>query len=153
VRRAALALASVFALAAVAVAGAAERLPRVTGDVAYENFGRLESYLRQAAGKQIGLDLTLPLDNAEERGHLTTFMLDGQFELSHIQPDHPTKIYLDGGEINLVDDKSYTIDGVYAVELADEGNEVPSLYLVSVDAEGAAFDDVQMIDLPAKTGN
>ena len=98
--------------------------------------------------------MTIPLDNDETDGHLTTFMLDGQFELAQLEPGAARKIYVDGGEIELVSEKSYTVKGAYSVEIADEAGETPSLYLASVETEaGASFEDINVTNLPPAAAN
>ncbi|MBD0414126.1 hypothetical protein [Oryzicola mucosus] len=145
----AVALALASALFAFGTAAAdAEELSRITGKVTYENFPRLEAFLLQAVGKSVALDLTLAVNNDETEGNLTTFVLDGQFEIAYLQPGEPSRIYADTG-FDLVNDDHYTLQSVFSVEASDR-----AIGLNEVDAPAeTTYKDVSVDDLPTRTGN
>lgn len=147
-RPAGAAFASVMLLAGLASTHAAEPV-RVTGELTYKNFPRFEAYLLKAGTASVELDLTMAIDNDETDGHLTTFVLDGQFEIAHLKPGKPTRIYADAG-FELVDAQDrYTFAGVFTVDADDE-----SIGLNFVDTLPADPATTISIDkLPAATGN
>jgi hypothetical protein len=142
-----LALASALLLAGLATAGAAERA-MVIGTLTYDNFPKLEAYLRKAGSEQIMLALNMAVDNDETDGHMTTFVLDGQFEIAHLRPGKPVRIYSDSGELD-DSQEHYLLEGIFTVEQGDD-----SLGLTFIDAPpGGVSDVIEIDDLPAGTGN
>ncbi|MDI6028303.1 hypothetical protein QBK99_19100 [Corticibacterium sp. UT-5YL-CI-8] len=142
-----LALASALFAFGTAAAGA-EELPRITGQVTYENFPRLEAFLLQKVDKSVALDLKLAVNNDETEGNLTTFVLDGQFEIAYLQSGEPSRIYADTG-FDLVNDDHYTLQGVFSVEASDD-----AIGLSEVDAPAdKTYKDVGVDDLPTRAGN
>ena len=142
------AVAAVMSVWAAGAALAQESLPRITGELNYGNFERVAAYLTKAIDRKVALDVTLPLNNDETDGNMTTFVLDGQFEIAHLKPGAPSVLYVDAG-FDLVDDKYYTLKGVFDVQ--DGGAEAPgTLSLAFVDAPaGATFTDMPIDQLPA----
>lgn len=118
-----IAAAALLALALAAGAQAQEAARTVTGTLTFENYPRLEAYLRKATGRMVALDLSLALDNTEEDGHLSTFVLDGQFEIARHARGGASRIYAQTG-FDLVDsDTRYTLRGVFdvTVEKGEDG--------------------------------
>lgn len=104
-----------LALASAPNASARDAARTVTGTLTFANYPRLEAYLREAAGGTVALDLSVPLDNVEDDGHLSTFVLDGQFEIAHHVASKASRIYAQNG-FDLVDaDTRYTLRGVFDV--------------------------------------
>lgn len=141
------ALASAILLAGLATAGAAERA-MVIGTLTYDNFPKLEAYLREAGSEQVMLALDMAVDNDESEGHMTTFVLDGQFEIAHLQPGKPVRIYSDSGELD-DSQEHYLLEGIFTVE---QGDDSLGLTFIDLPPHGAA-NTIEIDDLPAGTGN
>lgn len=129
-----IAAASLLALAPAAGAQAQDAARTVTGTLTFENYPRLEAYLMKAAGRTVALDLSMPLDNMEEDGHLSTFVLDGQFEIAHHARGNVSRIYAQNG-FDLVDsDTRYTVRGVFDVTV--EKGEDGTVFGLDMPADG-----------------
>jgi hypothetical protein len=144
-------LAAGFCLATVSMAFAQD-IPRFRGQLDRGSYPLLAKKLFSMSGKPVAFDVTIPLDNDESKGHLTTFVLDGQFELAWLAGKKGSKVYADTG-FDLVDDSYYTLKGVFTVGSIDKDDDgVPTLLLDEVQAKaGATFSDIDTATL--KTGN
>lgn len=129
---------------------AADAVTRLTGELNYKNYPKLAAFLKKAGKKAVAFDITLPIDNEESDGHMTTFGLDGQFEIAYLAGKKTSKIYADVG-YDLVNDDHYTLKGTYTVDqpTADE----PSYGLNAVEKEPASFKDTSIDSLPEKGKN
>lgn len=138
-------LAALFVAPMTAVAGA-EDLPRLTGELTYKDYPKFAFYISQAVDQKLAFDLTVPIDNEESDGHLTTFVLDGQFELAYLNGDATSRLYADTG-FELVNDSFYTLKGVYRIVAPEKG----VLALETLDEEPAGpFKDMTVDSLPTR---
>jgi hypothetical protein len=150
----ALASAALLALAPVCVVQAQDAERTVTGTLTFKNYPRLAAYLQKAAGSTVALDLSMPLDNAEENGHLSTFVLDGQFEIARHATGGASRIYAQNG-FDLVDaDTRYTLRGLFDVTAeADADGTVFGLDIPAERDIPAGLPQVGLDALPAPAGN
>ncbi len=137
-----------LASAALALPANAAALKRVSGELKYKNFAGFAELLRQTAKSDVVLDLTVPLDNDEADGHLTTFVLDGQFEIAYLAGKATTKIYVDVG-FDFIDEKYYTLDGTFRVIANGVEDGVRYYALELVDPANGGFIDVKIDELKA----
>lgn len=107
---------------------AAEPVLRLTGAVNYRNYPGVATLLFDALEKPVVLDITIPVDNEEAEDHLTTFVLDGQFEIAHHAGPDGSRIYAETG-YELVDDDYYTLKGAFRVVSGGVHSGIPYLLL------------------------
>lgn len=150
----AIAAAALLALAPGFGAWAQDAPQTVTGTLTFENYPRFEAYLTKNKGRTVALDLSLPLDNAEEDGHLSTFVLDGQFEIARHAPGEASRIYAQNG-FDLVDSETrYTLRGVFDVTAEkDEDGMVFGLDMPGGRDIPTGQGTLAVDDLPAVNGN
>ena len=140
-----LAVAAAVTLFASLPAMAKDPVPRLTGEITYAEFPKVVAYLKKAK-KPVAFDVTLPIDNEESDGHLTTFVLDGQFEVAYLAGKKSSKLYAQTG-FDLIDDSYYTLKGVYTFSSSGKDDDgVPLMSLDEVTDAGDAFKDI-----PVKT--
>jgi hypothetical protein len=126
---------------------AADPVLRLSGAVNYRNYTPVANLLFDALEKPVVLDLTIPVDNEETEGHLTTFVLDGQFEITHLAGPDGSKILTETG-FELVDDSYYTLKGGFKVMSGGVHSGIPWLLLEPTEVPaGAAFKDVAAEEL------
>lgn len=138
-----------LAFALFAFAAQAADTPRLTGEVNYKTYPGFAAYLKARGSKPIAIDVTIPLDNEDGvEGHLTTYVLDGQFQLAYLAGTKSSTIYSDTG-VELVDnDTTYTLKGVFKVTSDEPAGETPYLSLEEVDSPaGAHSKDVKVSSL------
>lgn len=133
-------------------AEAAETLPRLSGEVNYATYPGFAAYLFDHLEQPLALDITLPVDNEEADGHLTTFVLDGQFEAAYLAGPDGSKLYADNG-FDLVDDRYYTLKGTFTVQPAGVHSGIPYLQLdPAEEPSGASFEEIAVATLKAPNG-
>ncbi|MGD9912989.1 MAG: hypothetical protein AB7S80_02830 [Rhizobiaceae bacterium] len=125
-------------------AQAADPVLRLSGAVNYRNFAPVAALIHQSRANPVVLDITIPVDNEEAEGHLTTFVLDGQFEVALLAGDKGSNLYADVG-FELVDDSYYALKGSFNVLTGDprKGQMIPDLLLEAVELPAdVTFKDV-----------
>jgi len=134
-------------LALTFAAQAADPVLRLGGAVNYRNYPGVAKLLFGALEKPVVLDITIPVDNEEAEGHLTTFVLDGQFEIAHLAGADGSRIYADTG-FELVDDNHYTLKGAFKVMSGGVHSGIPYLLLEPTEVPGdAAYKDIAAASL------
>jgi len=128
---------------------AADLTPRLVGEINYQTYPAVAAFLNENVGKPVAFEVALPIDNEETDGHLTTFVLDGQFEIAYLAGEKTSRIYSDVG-FDLVNDSDYTLDGVFTVTKGEADAEAPYLALDAVaSSDGLTFQDVAIASLKA----
>ncbi len=137
----------VAGLVALAAPASAEDVLRIKGAVNYRNYPAFAKLLFEAADKPVALDVTIPLDNEETEGHLSTFVLDGQFEVAFHSSADGSKIYADTG-FEFVDENYYALKGDFVVQPGDDGSGTRSIMLEpKALPKGASFREVDAATL------
>lgn len=139
-------LAALAAIVTVMPAGA-ETIKRVTGELTFQNYPGFAALLRSGEDLLV-LDITVPLDNDESEGHLSTFVLDGQFEIAYHSAENPSRIYVDL-DFEFVDGRYYRLDGTFVVMPDSIEDGVRIFSLEATDSDDDELEDLKLDDLRA----